>query len=133
MPPSKPLETLSASFDEKKPFVLLGARLLPFKHVPLTLFFPSTAHPLPFKSNPLRNIILPAILSPFMSFDLDVNRLLSVPSMSSPGAANPTWQARYEELLQWRSERGDTCVPKAEGALGRWVARQRELKRSGST
>ena len=80
-----------------------------------------------------------------MSFDLDVNLNLNLnhtlssipPNMSapSPGGAppNPTWQGRYEELLQWRAERGDTCVPKAEGALGRWVARQRELKRSGST
>lgn len=51
---------------------------------------------------------------------------------SSPTSANPSWESRYEELLQWREERGDTCVPKAEGALGRWVARQRELKRTGS-
>lgn len=76
-----------------------------------------------------------------MSFDLDVNLnlnqiLSSIPNnmSASPGGPppNPTWQGRYEELLQWRAERGDTCVPKAEGALGRWVARQRELKRSGS-
>lgn len=51
----------------------------------------------------------------------------------SPGTPNPTWETRYAELLQWRSEHGDTCVPKAEGALGRWVARQRELRRTGST
>lgn len=69
-----------------------------------------------------------------MSFDLDVKQFFGVRTMSaSPGAANPSWQARYEELLQWRASHGDTCVPKAEGALGRWVARQRELKRSGST
>lgn len=56
---------------------------------------------------------------------------------ASPGGAragappaNPSWQARYAELVAWRAARGDTCVPKAEGALGRWVARQRELKRS---
>ena len=69
-----------------------------------------------------------------MPLDLDVKHSVQHLIMStSPGAANPSWQARYEELLQWRAEHGDTCVPKAEGALGRWVARQRELKRSGST
>lgn len=47
-------------------------------------------------------------------------------------SANPSWESRYGELLKWRAEKGDTRVPKAEGALGRWVARQRELKRTGS-
>ncbi len=69
---------------------------------------------------------------PLSAFDFDVNQVLGPPVMSSSPASNPSWQARYEELLQWRAANGDTCVPKAEGALGRWVARQRELKRSGS-
>lgn len=53
-------------------------------------------------------------------------------STSQASSLNPTWESRYQELLRWRAEHGDTCVPKAEGALGRWVARQRELKRTGS-
>eukprot|EP00178_Gracilaria_changii_P009155 TRINITY_DN26_c0_g3_i17.p1 TRINITY_DN26_c0_g3~~TRINITY_DN26_c0_g3_i17.p1 ORF type:complete len:480 (-),score=116.10 TRINITY_DN26_c0_g3_i17:5722-7161(-) len=52
-------------------------------------------------------------------------------TLHSASSLNPTWESRYEELLRWRAEHGDTCVPKAEGALGRWVARQRELKRTG--
>lgn len=50
------------------------------------------------------------------------------PSTTTP----PSWETRFQELLNWRGKHGDTCVPKAEGALGRWVARQRELKRTGS-
>ncbi|KAI0562971.1 Helicase associated protein [Gracilaria domingensis] len=57
---------------------------------------------------------------------------LHTTSTSPTSSLNPTWESRYEELLRWRAEHGDTCVPKAEGALGRWVARQRELKRTGS-
>lgn len=68
------------------------------------------------------------------TFELDVNQVFAIqPMASSPSTSNPSWDARYEELLQWRAANGNTCVPKAEGALGRWVARQRELKRSGST
>lgn len=68
------------------------------------------------------------------SFDTDMKQAFDLcaaiaPSLSSP---NPSWESRYEELLRWRAQKGDTCVPKAEGALGRWVARQRELKRTGS-
>lgn len=54
-------------------------------------------------------------------------------SMSTSNLSkNRAWEIRFVELLQWREKHGDTCVPKAEGALGRWVARQRELKRIGS-
>lgn len=39
------------------------------------------------------------------------------------------WDERYEQLIEWKSENGHCQVPKAQGALGRWVARQRELRK----
>jgi hypothetical protein len=45
--------------------------------------------------------------------------------LSIPGRAN--WAQRYEELVEYKERHGDCCVPKAAGALGRWVARQREV------
>eukprot|EP00170_Pyropia_yezoensis_P003594 contig_15004_g3604 len=39
------------------------------------------------------------------------------------------WSERYAELVEWRRREGHACVPKAAGVLGRWVARQRELKK----
>lgn len=44
----------------------------------------------------------------------------------------PSWDVRFLELVQWKKVHDNTCVPKGEGALGRWVARQRELKRTNS-
>ena len=35
------------------------------------------------------------------------------------------WNARFKELLSYRSEHGDCNVPKKHGKLGRWVATQR--------
>lgn len=67
-----------------------------------------------------------------MNSTSDSRSSLHATSTSQPTSLNPTWESRYQELLRWRAEHGDTCVPKAEGALGRWVARQRELKRTGS-
>ncbi|PXF43766.1 hypothetical protein BWQ96_06498 [Gracilariopsis chorda] len=37
------------------------------------------------------------------------------------------WERRYAELSQWKRLHGNCNVPKAEGKLGRWVVRQREL------
>lgn len=37
------------------------------------------------------------------------------------------WEHRFEDLGQWKATHGDCNVPKAEGKLGRWVVRQREL------
>lgn len=46
--------------------------------------------------------------------------------------ATPAWDVRFSELKQWKKVHDNTCVPKGEGPLGRWVARQRELKRTNS-
>lgn len=46
--------------------------------------------------------------------------------------ATPAWDIRFRELMQWKKMHDNTCVPKGEGPLGRWVARQRELKRTNS-
>jgi len=37
------------------------------------------------------------------------------------------WCTKYGELLAWHRNRGTCSVPKSQGQLGRWVARQREL------
>lgn len=37
------------------------------------------------------------------------------------------WCTKYGELLAWHRSRGTCSVPKSQGQLGRWVARQREL------
>lgn len=37
------------------------------------------------------------------------------------------WCTKYGELLAWHREHGTCSVPKSQGQLGRWVARQREL------
>lgn len=47
-----------------------------------------------------------------------------------PGRAQ--WSQRYRELEAYRQANGDCCVPKGQGALGRWVARQRELYKKGT-
>ncbi|KAI0558191.1 hypothetical protein FGB62_228g016 [Gracilaria domingensis] len=57
---------------------------------------------------------------------------LRTTSASPTSSLNPTWESCYEKLLRWRAKHSDTCVQKAEGPFGRGVARQRELKRTGS-
>mmetsp|Transcript_15915 Transcript_15915/g.31973 ORF Transcript_15915/g.31973 Transcript_15915/m.31973 type:complete len:335 (+) Transcript_15915:1791-2795(+) len=42
-----------------------------------------------------------------------------------------TWDERFQQLLRFYLENQNACVPKAHGSLGRWVARQRELKKVG--
>lgn len=37
------------------------------------------------------------------------------------------WCTKYGELVAWHREHGTCSVPKSQGQLGRWVARQREL------
>lgn len=41
------------------------------------------------------------------------------------------WEQRHDELTQWQKKYGNCNVPKAEGKLGRWVVRQRELHKKG--
>ncbi len=41
------------------------------------------------------------------------------------------WEQRHQELTQWQAKYGNCNVPKAEGKLGRWVVRQRELHKKG--
>lgn len=41
------------------------------------------------------------------------------------------WEQRHSELTTWQSNHGNCNVPKAEGKLGRWVVRQRELHKKG--
>lgn len=43
--------------------------------------------------------------------------------------ARAGWGQRYRELVAYRDAHGHCCVPKAQGTLGRWVARQRELRK----
>ena len=42
------------------------------------------------------------------------------------------WNARFEELLDYRSENGNCDVPVSRGKLGRWVHSQRALYSAGS-
>ncbi len=42
------------------------------------------------------------------------------------------WSVRYKQLVQYRAVNGNCCVPKAQGPLGRWVARQRELRKKNA-
>ena len=41
------------------------------------------------------------------------------------------WDARFKELLDYRSEHGDCDVPKRQGELGNWVGTQRTEYKSG--
>ena len=41
------------------------------------------------------------------------------------------WDDRYAQRVRWKQIHGTCQVPKAEGPLGRWVARQRELRKKG--
>lgn len=42
------------------------------------------------------------------------------------------WHTRFAALARWKSNHGSCNVPKAEGVLGRWVVRQRELFKKGT-
>ena len=42
------------------------------------------------------------------------------------------WNARFKELLSYRSEHGDCDISCSQGKLGRWVSKQRERYRAGS-
>ena len=46
--------------------------------------------------------------------------------------AVPHWNARFKELLTYKSEHGDCNVPKRQGKLGRWVGGQRKSYMAGS-
>lgn len=47
------------------------------------------------------------------------------------GDSSLLWEKRYGDLVKWRRLHGNCNVPKAEGKLGRWVVRQRELQKKG--
>ena len=42
------------------------------------------------------------------------------------------WNARFKELLDYRSEHGDCNVPQRQGKLGNWVSWQRQAYTAGS-
>ena len=42
------------------------------------------------------------------------------------------WNARFKELLEYRSEHGDCDVPQSQGKLGTWVNHQRTAYTAGS-
>ena len=45
---------------------------------------------------------------------------------------NEQWNTRFKELLEYRSEHGDSNVPKGRGKLGTWVNNQRKVYLAGS-
>jgi Helicase associated domain len=51
--------------------------------------------------------------------------------MRPPPSHSNQWNRRFAELERWKSVHGDCRVKKAQGPLGRWVARQRELFKVG--
>jgi len=60
-----------------------------------------------------------------MSFRSSVHSLIDI--VDIPGRA--AWSQRYRELVAYQEEHGNCRVPKAQGKLGRWVARQREQRK----
>lgn len=51
--------------------------------------------------------------------------------MEADADGTALWQRRLNDLRAWKEEHGHCTVPKAEGKLGRWVVRQRELFKKG--
>lgn len=51
--------------------------------------------------------------------------------MESDSDSTMLWDRRFAELATWKTSHGNCNVPKAEGRLGRWVVRQRELHKKG--
>lgn len=51
--------------------------------------------------------------------------------MDSDTDGTALWQRRLSDLRDWKHKHGHCTVPKAEGKLGRWVVRQRELFKKG--
>lgn len=49
--------------------------------------------------------------------------------MDSDSDSTVLWERRFAELGVWKAAHGNCNVPKAEGKLGRWVVRQRELQK----
>ena len=43
----------------------------------------------------------------------------------------PTWDERLEELKQYKARHGDCNVPWNHGSLGKWVKRQRNVRKNG--
>ena len=47
---------------------------------------------------------------------------------------NASWKTRFDELIRYKEKRGDCKVPSEwpeNPALGHWVTRQRQLRKSG--
>lgn len=51
--------------------------------------------------------------------------------MDCEGDSAALWKTRLNHLRSWKQKHGHCTVPKAEGKLGRWVVRQRELFKKG--
>lgn len=41
------------------------------------------------------------------------------------------WEERFQRLGEWRNEHGHCAVPIAQGELGTWVSKQRQLRKRG--
>lgn len=52
-------------------------------------------------------------------------------SLDADADSNVLWQRRLSDLRAWKQKHSNCTVPKAEGKLGRWVVRQRELHKKG--
>ena len=49
--------------------------------------------------------------------------------LNCPKRLRPTWEDRYEQLVEFKSMFGHTDVPYSKTGLGRWVSKQREIMR----
>lgn len=68
--------------------------------------------------------------------EIEAQNLPETPSIAAGSSnrnddpATVLWDRRFEELKHWRQEHGTCIVPKSEGVLGRWTAKQRELAKA---
>ena len=49
----------------------------------------------------------------------------------SPQTPPPTWDERFEELKKYKADHGDCSVPWSHGSFGKWVKRQRNVRKNG--
>ena len=61
-----------------------------------------------------------------------IDRLSSIGFKWAGERYDEQWNARFKELLDYRSEHGDCNVPKGQGKLGTWVINQRQVYVAGS-
>jgi len=64
---------------------------------------------------------------------VDEAQSVAGPAADHPGRTLPTWEAMYDQLVDYkrRSPTNDANAPKDGGALGRWLAYQREKYNKG--